>query len=269
MRHEEPAASVQPALRAPILPPFERVLAAATVYAGPSTGGALAGRIGLHYLRGYLLSRADPIRWWARVSGGVAAVGVLLLTELVYHHHTRRIDSAVLRLMRAVRGVPYARLEVHGGRFVQVHPAPILAPLARVLGAVGTPEGAVIGLLVLGALLWRSSRRRALALPVLFAAAIAVERLCKARIVQFEPGATTSLYPYVYHFSYPSGHALAAFFFAVGAGMLRRRRWVWLTGLTLALAVALSRLYTGEHWFSDVVGGGLLGWSAAALLFVL
>src|SRR5581483_875415 len=107
------------------------------------------------------------------------------------------------------------------------------------------------------------------ALPCLFGLALLVEHVCKAKLVHPEPGAYTSVYPYAFHYSYPSGHTLAAFFFAVGAGFLFRQRWVWSIGLALAVAVGASRLYTGDHWLSDVVGGGLLGWGAAAALFLV
>ena len=63
--------------------------------------------------------------------------------------------------------------------------------------------------------------------------------------------------------TFPSGHTASAFAFAVGASITNRRLAVVL--VPLAVAVAYSRLHTGAHWLSDVVGGALLGTSAAAL----
>jgi membrane-associated phospholipid phosphatase len=60
--------------------------------------------------------------------------------------------------------------------------------------------------------------------------------------------------------SFPSGHANTAFGLAsalVVAAPRRRRLW-----LGLAAAVSASRLVVNAHFLSDVVAGGLLGWSA-------
>lgn len=69
-------------------------------------------------------------------------------------------------------------------------------------------------------------------------------------------------------FSFPSGHATIAFYFY---GMLfslitrfikLRKRYVWLLALILfflVFLVALSRLYLGYHFLTDIFGGFLLG----------
>ena len=78
-----------------------------------------------------------------------------------------------------------------------------------------------------------------------------------------ELGALAGLDP-----SFPSGHtAAAAATFAACALLLGRRRsprvQSALTGVAvgLAVAVALSRVLLGVHWFSDVLGGLALGWA--------
>lgn len=68
--------------------------------------------------------------------------------------------------------------------------------------------------------------------------------------------------------SFPSGHAWNAFAVAT-VFALAYRRWGWLAFLP-ALAIAHARVYTGQHWPSDVVLSGLLSipatWGLALLL---
>jgi undecaprenyl-diphosphatase len=57
--------------------------------------------------------------------------------------------------------------------------------------------------------------------------------------------------------SFPSGHAAAAFAAAAAVGILHPGLRAPL--LLLAATVALSRVYLGVHFWSDVLAGGLLG----------
>jgi len=63
------------------------------------------------------------------------------------------------------------------------------------------------------------------------------------------------------HNSFPSGHVTSAF---AAAAVFRRaymdeHRWVPITFYTVALAVGAGRLVQGQHWFSDVIAGAILG----------
>jgi len=65
--------------------------------------------------------------------------------------------------------------------------------------------------------------------------------------------------------SFPSGHAAMAVAGAIaGARMLPGSGWVW---WPLAALVAMSRVYIGVHWPSDLFAGALVG--VAAAWFVL
>jgi undecaprenyl-diphosphatase len=65
--------------------------------------------------------------------------------------------------------------------------------------------------------------------------------------------------------SFPSGHAAMAVAGALaGSQLLPYSTWVW---WPLAAVIAISRIYIGVHWPSDVLAGVLIGFATG--LFVL
>lgn len=72
------------------------------------------------------------------------------------------------------------------------------------------------------------------------------------------------------NFSYPSGHMMRTIFIVtIFASMMVFSSRNYLSRFTilcslagLALIMGVTRVYLGEHWLSDVLGGGLLGASA-------
>ena len=74
-------------------------------------------------------------------------------------------------------------------------------------------------------------------------------------------------------FSFPSGHALFAtafygsFAIVVSAGLSGgSRALVWVTAVTLVLAIGASRIFLGVHYPSDVIAGFLAGAFCIALV---
>ncbi len=69
--------------------------------------------------------------------------------------------------------------------------------------------------------------------------------------------------------SFPSGHSCAAF---AAAGVWARAlpcRWGKCLSLGLAAAMALSRLYVGVHFPSDVLAGSCIGFLCSQIIWVL
>ena len=61
--------------------------------------------------------------------------------------------------------------------------------------------------------------------------------------------------------SFPSGHAAMAVAGAIaGSQMLPYSSWIW---WPLAVVVAISRVYIGVHWPSDVIAGAVIGLAMA------
>lgn len=69
--------------------------------------------------------------------------------------------------------------------------------------------------------------------------------------------------------SFPSGHSCAAFAAASAWCRTLPRRWMKGVGLVLAALMALSRLYVGVHFPSDVLVGVLVGTLCGQLAWLL
>jgi undecaprenyl-diphosphatase len=57
--------------------------------------------------------------------------------------------------------------------------------------------------------------------------------------------------------SFPSDHATFAFAVAVSILLVSRRIGIW--ALAIAIVLAVSRVYVGEHYFGDVAAGAAIG----------
>ena len=68
-------------------------------------------------------------------------------------------------------------------------------------------------------------------------------------------------------FSFPSGHTSTSFACAFVVTRVNGRRWVW--AYLVAAMIALSRLFVGIHYPSDVLAGAVFGTLSAAVVSVL
>jgi membrane-associated phospholipid phosphatase len=116
----------------------------------------------------------------------------------------------------------------------------------------------------------RRARRPALVLLVTGVVTAAIVALIKLVVHRIRPWIALSLVPVwgtPHDFSFPSGHATGGFTFAAfGIALMLaqppRRPWA-IAGcaglLVIAIGIALSRVYLGVHYPSDVIGGGAIG----------
>ena len=134
--------------------------------------------------------------------------------------------------------------------------------------SLGEHAGLIAMIAVAIPILWRVSRRWALALPVLMAGAGALQWLAKTATGRARPDQAP--------WGFPSGHVLSlvVFFglmiYLIATASRRRRRWRALACLVAAapvVVVAFSRLYLDRHWLSDLAGGLTIG--AAYLLLAI
>ncbi len=137
---------------------------------------------------------------------------------------------------------------------------------ASVVGLFGQAEvtvGIALGIAV--ARYWRTRDLVSAAVPLLIVATIAVEALLKLVVPQAPPpherSRSVALLPFFqapFANSFPSGHvARASFLLRIGRGVPA----VLVVGGILLMAI--TRIYLGEHWFSDTVGGAVLGLAVA------
>jgi membrane protein DedA with SNARE-associated domain/membrane-associated phospholipid phosphatase len=209
----------------------------------PSVARFIAARfvrgeyLGLHLTIGFLICLAAL---W--LFAGV--------TEDVLHHDPlTRFDLTVTRLLRA-------------------HATPLGDKIFSIVSALGSPVAmAIVG--AVGALLLVVRRKWVVlaAWAAAFGGAGLLTTVLKTLIRRPRPAASAD-FLYGTSFSFPSGHALGSL---VGYGMLAyiigaslketqkgRLRLVTATAV-LVVAIGISRLYLGVHYFSDVVAGYAVG----------
>jgi undecaprenyl-diphosphatase len=153
------------------------------------------------------------------------------------------------------------------------HRTPVWTTVA-LAGKFGSPDCviALTCLIAAVALLRRRSLRTAITLLAIVSLTEAAVTLAKLAVSRPRPPLATQL-EHATGFSYPSGHTAGTTAF-VGALLLvyapsslraSRRMFRYIVGAFVVVGVAISRIYLGVHWLSDVAGGVLLG-SAVVLV---
>lgn len=169
-------------------------------------------------------------------------------------------------------------------KFVQTVISRSFDQVLSLFSLLGNFEPTTLILIVIG--LWIYRREKRLYFPlVLFAFMMVFELIGKYFL--YHPGPPEEFFrfnlPFRFprlhvetNYSFPSGHVSRATFLAVfglflGNKYLHQKysKWIFLvTCLLLVGFMAVSRIYLGEHWTSDVLGGLFLGASMGLLALV-
>lgn len=138
----------------------------------------------------------------------------------------------------------------------------------------------VLFLTVMCSILWVMEKRRfklALLLMTAVAFVYSIATSLKSLFSNPRPPVEFMARPIEIDYSFPSGHTLTvmvlAFVIAYIVSKVTKRKWAiivaYLVALILTVVVAISRIYLGYHWMTDVIASIGLGCVAVSIIIVL
>jgi undecaprenyl-diphosphatase len=174
----------------------------------------------------------------------------------------------------AAVGHPYLPFDVPVERFIQsINWGPLVPVFAMFDWIEGTRQQvvALAGILLVAAVNWRAT-------PLMIVGALSGAIYSITAMLIDRPRPSADLVHVVRHTgssSYPSGHVVFFSWFLVllivclAVGRLSKAMVgvCWVAAALVLMVVCIGRIYIGEHWPSDIVGGLALGlgWTSLAL----
>lgn len=192
---------------------------------------------------------------WTIVAAATSAAAFVILALLVAVGATRGADLATTRAFQTVASDP---LDVIVNAHTIVGQLAVTLPLSVVIAVVA----------------WRRLGGRAWLGPLLILATGAIELIFKNVAAHPGPphelvrafgnplGIPRELQP---PFAFPSGHVARISFLALTAGWLFPSRLATVGAAGLVAFSVFARVYIGDHWISDVLGGLALGLAIGAV----
>jgi membrane-associated phospholipid phosphatase len=175
----------------------------------------------------------------------------------------------VLLLGELAKAGPVARLDLRADQHLAHDRTGALTAVAKFFTIIATPETVGVGLLIALPVVLALMGRRLDALRVLcmFGGAFALAEVGKKLVNEHRPPVSLQAMAADSSASFPSGHATTAAVLAVSLIIivtpLAWRATVAVLGIVVAVAVAASRVYLGDHYPLDVLGSILCALAAA------
>lgn len=194
----------------------------------------------------------------ALIAAIVAIVGFVQITDEVLEREIDSVNHTVLQAFYDAR-------------------SPIMNEVAMQLTALGS--GVVVPIIAfffVMVLLGNGRKRTAISFVVMLAGASILIAALKLFFAIARPGTFEPLVKEM-SYSFPSGHAVISFtlYGGMAAWLLisrKREMWVWLTSAFLVLlagVIALTRVYLGVHWPSDILAGFFIASFWVSLCLIL